>query len=568
MFVFVIGVFYSIENYKLMIVTPEIISEQIISALDLMLVVNNEGKIVKVNERTEKLLGYSKEELLNKNIYSLVRENRVVDSLLKQLEEIDTQDYNHELTFITKAGKDISANVSLSILKDKFNDILGFVFIGQDTRLIKKLQKEIARRRKVERELRRSEKKYRIFFDMSPDCIYLIDINKRSIIEANPAFFNKFRISPEDLKHLSLQDAFSGCNLGQLKEIYNKLIKGEIVRGIEICSKGTDKEAFCLEINSTPIVEKGKVVKILNLGRDITERKRNEELKQKVEEKNKLINKIREYDRLKNDFFAHISHELRTPLNIILGTLQLCDIFLYNNVNIENKDKLLMYINIMKQNGYRLIKLVNNLIDITKIDSGVFNIDLRNCDIVKLVEDLTLSVSQHVKDRDFIFDTDIEEKVIACDPDRLERALLNLLSNAVKFTTPGDKIMINISHTDEEGYIYISVEDTGVGIPEEKQNIIFQKFRQVDDLLTRKSEGSGVGLSIAKSLVEMHEGTIMFESEYEKGSKFIIKVPDRVIADLDIINLDTDSMLVNRNERINIEFSDVYYYNDTFTELH
>ena len=142
--------------------------------------------------------------------------------------------------------------------------------------------------------------------------------------------------------------------------------------------------------------------------------------------------------------------------------------------------KINKHINIMKQNCYRLLRLVNNLIDITKIDSGFIELNLQNKNIVEIIENITLSTVEYAesKSRTIIFDTDVEEKIIAFDPEQMERIILNLISNAVKFTKPNDKIEVKIY--DGLDNIIISVEDTGIGIPKEKQEMIFERFRQVD----------------------------------------------------------------------------------------
>jgi len=229
-----------------------------------------------------------------------------------------------------------------------------------------------------------------------------------------------------------------------------------------------------------------------------------------------------------------------------------------NNFNegIKNLDKWKKHIGIMKQNCYRLVRLINNLIDVTKIDSGYFEINLENANIVSIVEDITLSVAEYIENKhiSLIFDTDIEEKIMACDPDKIERIILNLISNAVKFTSPGGSIFVNISDRGEN--INISVKDTGIGIPKTKQKVIFQRFIQVDKSLTRKHEGSGIGLSLVKALVNMHKGNITVASEPDKGSEFCIELPVYLINDRKNKN---DFLIQGKVEKIKIEFSDIYF---------
>lgn len=275
-----------------------------------------------------------------------------------------------------------------------------------------------------------------------------------------------------------------------------------------------------------------------------------------IKENNKLLEETREYNKLKVEFFSNLSHELKTPLNIIFSTTQLLS--LYSNNENFNSNKIDNHLGIMKQNCYRLLRLVNNLIDMTEIDSGYLKINLQNEDIVKIVEDITLSTAEYVESnsRTIIFDTEIEEKIIAFDPEKIERIILNLISNAIKFTKPNDEILVNIY--DKKKSICISVRDTGKGIPKEKQEIIFERFRQVDNLLSRSHEGSGIGLSLVKSLVEMHEGSIYVNSTIGEGTEFIIELPIKLICRDNTEELINDYTYKANVEKIQIEFSDIY----------
>ncbi|HCY07194.1 MAG TPA: sensor histidine kinase [Erysipelotrichaceae bacterium] len=265
--------------------------------------------------------------------------------------------------------------------------------------------------------------------------------------------------------------------------------------------------------------------------------------------------KLKMYERVRTDFFANISHELRTPLNVIYSAEQMAE-RMVNSGNINSK-KLDKYLKMMKQNCYRLIKLINNLIDITKIEAANFEIRLRNMDIVKVVEDITLSVADYIENKGIIliFDTEIEEKVIACDPDVVERVMLNLLSNAVKFTEEGGNIFVNIYES--EGQVYLSVKDTGVGMSEKAKEQIFSRFVQVDKSARRCREGSGIGLSLVKSLLEVHGGSISVESRLGEGSEFTVVLWDRILED-EGVTRQVSKGLDERIQMVNIEFSDIY----------
>ena len=288
---------------------------------------------------------------------------------------------------------------------------------------------------------------------------------------------------------------------------------------------------------------------------DITARKEAEEDQRKSKE---LLNEAIAIDELKNDFFSNLSHELRTPLNVIMSSLQLLD----SQKNIDTNtitDEYGKYCRIMKQNCYRQLRLVNNMIDSTKIDSGFFEINLHNHNIVSIVEEITLSVSDYIKNKGIklVFDTDVEEKITAIDMDVIERIVLNLLSNAIKFTNDGGIISVNIYDKGET--ILISVKDNGIGIPIDKHKFIFERFRQVDKSLTRNHEGSGIGLSLVKSLLEMHDGKISFKSEPNKGTEFFIEIPIRLVPD--DVTIEKDDILKQNNvEKIHIEFADIYNF--------
>jgi signal transduction histidine kinase len=164
------------------------------------------------------------------------------------------------------------------------------------------------------------------------------------------------------------------------------------------------------------------------------------------------------------------------------------------------------------------------------------------------------------KELKLVFDTDIEEKFIVCDPDFIERIMLNLFSNSLKFTNHNGRIMVNIYNNDEG--VKIIIKDTGIGIPVDKLQMIFERFRQVDDSLYRNNEGSGIGLSLVKALVEAHKGTISVASVVGEGTEFVIYLPTGVLPD----NMYSSNSVNNNSQgmidRINVEFSDIYSFSD------
>ncbi|WP_242980651.1 PAS domain-containing sensor histidine kinase [Clostridium vincentii] len=261
--------------------------------------------------------------------------------------------------------------------------------------------------------------------------------------------------------------------------------------------------------------------------------------------------------KLQGEFLANISHELKTPLNVIYSVVQLFSMYCNSDSLDKNKKPIIKYIESMKKNCYRLSKLINNIVDSSKIEAGFFELNLSNNNIVEVIEEIVMSVTNftEIKGLNIIFDTDTEEKIIACDPEKIERIVLNLISNAIKFSNPGDEILVDIKDKDE--FVEISVKDNGIGIKAKNLGIIFDRFKQVDKSLSRNAEGTGIGLSLVKSIVELHGGSISVESELGKGSKFTVLLPTKEMGQENMLPL---SNLKNINETIKVEFSDVNLY--------
>lgn len=231
----------------------------------------------------------------------------------------------------------------------------------------------------------------------------------------------------------------------------------------------------------------------------------NEEISYTLILKEAIEEDSNEIENIKSELFANVSHEFKTPLNIILATMQLINNKIdTKKINLDNEVNLKKYMNTIKQNSYRLLRLVNNLIDKSKIQSGYYELDLGNHDIVNIVEDITLSIAPFVESKgiNLVFDTDIEELIICCDPDKIERIMLNLLSNAVKYTENKGEIRVDLKSSEDK--VTISIKDNGIGIPENELGYIFDRFRRVDNEYSKKVLGSGIGLTLVKLLVDMH----------------------------------------------------------------
>lgn len=248
------------------------------------------------------------------------------------------------------------------------------------------------------------------------------------------------------------------------------------------------------------------------------------ELRREMEKNEQLFNKVLKLEKSKNNYFVNLSHELRTPLNILSSINQLINSCLKSDT-VLTAEKLMHYMDIMNRNCNRLLNLINNLIDYTKIENNNYIVIKQETNIVYLVEETVLDMKDYIEEKglEIIFDTDVEEKSIQCNKLDIERCIINLVNNAAKFTPEGGLIQVLIYDFDDK--VKIIVKDNGIGISEENQKIIFDRFHQVVDENSEQKGGSGLGLTITKQLIRIHGGEIYVESEVGVGSEFIIILP-------------------------------------------
>jgi len=230
--------------------------------------------------------------------------------------------------------------------------------------------------------------------------------------------------------------------------------------------------------------------------------------------------KLKSLDELKTQFFANVNHELRTPLTLILAPLKAVLEGRMGKLSPTHKDTL----ETMQRNGYKLLKLINNLLDLNKLEEGKMRLRLKNVNLVDFIPSLLASVKPLADQRQIrLYSQHPPHPVdLILDPDQFEKVVFNLLSNALKFTNKGGKITIYVEEKDHT--VTMTVEDTGIGIPENMLETIFDRFSQVDGSKSRAQEGTGIGLALAREIVLVHKGSIRAESELGRGSRFIVEM--------------------------------------------
>ncbi|WP_052356789.1 PAS domain-containing sensor histidine kinase [[Clostridium] dakarense] len=482
----------------------------------------------------------------NKGFYNLSEESIVGKT--------DEEIFSKEVADVFSKGdlkllaKEVDHISVLSFVNDKHYDVSSYPIYGDNDEVIATIgfARDITGEDDCKLESETQKKMIELIGDNIPDHIFFKD-SEGVFRYCNEAFAKSNGVSKEEIlgkNDFNLGSIKKFCALKYVKEdekVYKN--KEEII--VEDQETREDGRKVYRETIKLPFVDSnGLVGGILGISRDISHRKEAE----------------MEFERLRMEFFANLSHEFRTPLNLIFSSIQLLNMKLSkcdscDNEKCSNKGYR-KYIDIINQNGIRLLKLVNNLIDITKLDVGILEYNPVNYDIIKFVENIVdLSVDFASQNGiEMIFDTSIEEKIIAFNLDQMERIILNLISNSIKFNKPGGKIEVSIDCDDE--FVEIQVKDNGIGIPKEEFSEVFEKFKQVNNRMTKVSEGSGIGLSLVKSLVELHNGSITIESELNKYTKFIIKIPNVTTSNEDSVK--EEHLLSKYIENIQIEFSDIY----------
>jgi PAS domain S-box-containing protein len=308
-------------------------------------------------------------------------------------------------------------------------------------------------------------------------------------------------------KHISI--LFPPERLHELAEMRAQVETSGPMRDLELQSKRKNGELIYLSLSVSPITNvEGKIIGFLRIAKDITEKKRYEE-------------RLKELDKLKSDFVSNVSHELRTPLTAIKGSVD----NMLDGLTGALNEKQSRYLTRIKSNADRLARLINDLLDLSKLESGI-KLKRTNLSLSTLAREVieTLGPVAAEKLINFQFECADNSLTAWADPDRIAEVLTNLLGNAIKFTPMQGKVTVSVMRNGD-GWVKVSIADTGPGIPSDEAKRIFDKFYQVSQPERQKAMGTGLGLSIAKTLVELHGGQIWLESETGRGSTFSFTIP-------------------------------------------
>lgn len=310
-----------------------------------------------------------------------------------------------------------------------------------------------------------------------------------------------------------------GPNLGkkELATIRNAIATGTSCEvTLRNCRK--DGSTFWNRLRLAPIHDESRnVVNYVGSLVDMSERLQIEsELRAALEQ-------ITESSRHKASFLAAMSHELRTPLHAILGSSEILEEEMLGEINDRQRE----HVRNISESGSHLLNLINDILDLSKIEAGKEELDFQPVDLTEICEGSLMLVRQQATEKEIRLASDLPPEVVTmvADPRRLKQILVNLLTNAVKFTPPTGLVGIRVTLGQEESDICFEVWDTGIGIRPENQECLFEPFFQLDDATARDNSGIGLGLSLVKNLVDLHGGRIKLDSEVGKGSRFVVVLP-------------------------------------------
>jgi PAS domain S-box len=426
-----------------------------------------------------------------------------------------------EIPFICVSGT-IGEEKAVELLKQGATDYvlkdrLGRLALAVQRALKEKEMQKV--RKQVEEALKDSEDRYSKAFKSSPYSITITSVEDGKFIEVNDAFTSIFGFTREEAISNSSIGLNIWVNIEDRKWVISTLLDGSDVSKKEFLFKKKNGEIMT-GLFATKFIYINKESFIISSINDITERKQAELELIKAKEK------AEESDRLKSAFLTNMSHEIRTPMNGILGFSELLKE--PNLTSDEQQD----YIQTIQISGSRMLNTINNIVDISKIESGLTKVDINETNLNEKIE-FTYKFFKpevEIKGIKFSFKNGLQSKeaIINTDNEKVYAILTNLVKNAIKFTYEGS---IEFGYEKKGEYLEFFVKDTGVGIPQKQHQIIFKRFRQGSESHNRGYEGSGLGLSIAKSYIEMLGGEIWVESQEGKGSTFYFTIPYNAVSE-------------------------------------
>lgn len=498
-----------------------------------ILMLDPKGHIVSWRGGAAQIYGYSREEAhgLHFSRFYSDEENQACKPANELKIAVENGRFEEEGWRIRKDGIRFWANVIITPMLDDTGELVGFTKVTRDLTERKNVMEQLKQlnedleRQVIKRtsELMESEDRYRRVLAGSNDGVWDWDLETRDLYW-NDRLFEM---------HGLTRETFTPTLESFLELVYPKdrhRVADAIAAHLE-----TD-ESFELEIRQRHVPsgeyrhffargkavrnEEGKPIRMSGTAVDITERKQMELELARAKEQAEVAN------RKKSQFLATMSHELRTPLNAIIGYSEMLE----SGIGGTLTEKQERYIHNVVISGRHLLDMVNDILDLSKIEAGKFQILLEWIRLEPFVYELSGMIKDLADRKNIRLHYAIQPGLtgLEADPARLRQILLNLLSNAIKFNREAGEVHVRFSLDEDTGWVVCEVRDTGIGIPEDKISELFSEFYQVDPSYSRRHEGTGLGLALTRRLVELHGGMIFVRSKLGEGSVFTFRLPTRI----------------------------------------
>ena len=493
------------------------------SAHDAILMMDNNGNVSYWNQSAERILGYTGAEAIGRNLHELIAPERFIPAHLAAFPEFlktgrgSAVGKTLELAARRKDGHEIDVVLSLSSVKIKG----AWHSIG--------IVQDITTRKQAENALKASEERFKHLAEVFPETIFEADL-KGKITYVNKHGFDLFGYTKKDMDAgVNAFDLMAPADRDKaIQRVLEKIQGISSDKGyLEYQAMKKDGSMFHAMAMTVPLIIDGKPIGLRGFILDITARKQEEEA---LLETNRLLEKATTEAKManaaKSDFLANMSHEIRTPMNAIIG---MADLLWDSSLTPEQRQQ----VKIFRSAGENLLTLINDILDLSKVESGQLILESMPFDLFNIVEKTCEVMAARATNRNIELACRIRPDVpqrIQGDPTRLRQVIINLLGNAVKFTEKGEIVLTVLPLTEDATgekprFLQFSVRDTGIGIHAEKLNAIFEKFTQSDSSITRKYEGTGLGLTISRQIVELMGGKVWVESQPGEGSTFFFTMP-------------------------------------------
>jgi PAS domain S-box-containing protein len=486
------------------------------------------GVIQIFNVGAERMLGYTAGEVMNKITPADISDPQELIARAKALSvELATPitpgfealvfkasreiEDIYELTYIRKDGSRFSAVVSVTALRDAQGAIIGYLLIGTDNTARKLVEEE---QKKSDQRLRDQQFYTRSLIESNIDALMTTDPSG-IISDVNKQMEQLTGCTRDELIGAPFKDYFTDPERAEAG--IRRVLREKSVTDYELTARARDGKQTVVSYNATTFYDRNRKLQgVFAAARDVTERKRVEmELKQA-----KAV--AESASRTKSDFLASMSHEIRTPMNAIMGIADL----LAKTTLTSEQDK---YVQVFRRAGDNLLNLINDILDLSKVEASQLELERTGFSLMDQLEIVMEMVAAKAHEKGLALVCEIAPNVpadLVGDPTRLRQVLLNLIGNAVKFTESGEVSLHVMLELDTlVPTLRFTVSDSGIGIPAEKLERVFERFTQADTSTTRRFGGSGLGLTISKRLVELMGGRIWVESEVGEGSMFAFAVP-------------------------------------------